>query len=71
MDRPFAKKKGPGARNRHLGELDGKLIPSRDTALPDLAQALVEDRLWDRPPRLLQGPLCLEMQHSAVATGLR
>lgn len=30
MDGPFAKKKGPGARNRHLGELDGKLTPSRD-----------------------------------------
>lgn len=32
MDGPFAKKKGPGARDRHLGELDGKLTPSRDAA---------------------------------------
>lgn len=72
MDGPFAKKKGPGARDRHLGELDGKLTPSRELPLPDPAQAVVvEDKLWDRPPLLLQGPLCLKMQRSAVATGLR
>lgn len=30
--RPFTKKNGPGARNRLLGELDGKLTASRDAA---------------------------------------
>lgn len=72
MDGPFTKKNGPGARNRLLGELDGKLTASRDAApaRPSTGPGGGGQALGQTPGSL-PGPLCLETQRSAVATGLR